>query len=89
MAYVQTGYTSESYERERQRSQEVSDMFKQLSDMQACIRVKLEILVRNGGATAAQLKQMSEEVAASYGEVFDRILEIAPPRLTAPTKNRY
>lgn len=85
--YAQTGYTAESYERERQRNQEMADLYKSLSDWQAVFRTRLEMWGRHGPSPA--LRASIAEAAKEIGDIVDAIMNATPPMLSAPAKNRY
>jgi hypothetical protein len=73
--YAQT-YTSEKAEIERHRRQELADLFKTLEGSQTLIRIKLEIICRNGKTQT--LMDDIKMAAAAYGEAYDAILDSAP-----------
>jgi hypothetical protein len=87
MTYAQTAYTAESYERERQRNQEMADRYKALENWQAVFRSRLEQWGRHGPSPA--LRESIAEAAKECGDVVDQIMHATPPMLAAPTKNRY
>jgi hypothetical protein len=79
-------YNAEGYERERQRKQELADLFATLTGQQNLIRIKLEIWCRNG--PSKQLRKDIDEAAAAYGVAFDAIMGSSPVRLEDQTKAR-
>ena len=83
MSYAQH-YTAEGHERERQRKQELADLFQTLTGQQNLIRIKLEIWCRNG--PSQQLRKDINEAAEAYGVAFDKIMNSSPPRLTGPSR---
>jgi hypothetical protein len=88
MTYAQTGYTAESYELERRRAQEMTDLYKSLENWQACFRTRLEQWGRHGPSDA--LRASIAEAAKEIGDVVDQIMHATPPMLSAPKReNRY
>jgi hypothetical protein len=85
--YAQTGYTAESYERERVRAQEMADRYKALENWQAVFRTRLEQWGRAGPSPA--LRASIAEAAKEIGDVVDAIMGATPPMLSGPVKNRY
>jgi glutathione S-transferase len=86
--YTQTGYTTEGYERERVRAQEMSDLHKSMADWQAVFRTRLEQWGRHGPSDA--LRAQIAEAAKEIGDIVDAIMSATPPMLAAPKRdNRY